>query len=179
MTEKAPERKVLSDWSGLPTKMYVVSAIKADAVVYEASMCSVPMAIGPEVEYTRTDLSNALVAAAYEDAAEWCTSHTMDSVVNAKLATHGGAYTPGEFVSGEFGGRHQGLGYADAIRSRTPADAIAARDARDRQMREEGRPSVDRLAQIIRQVDGNNTLGAGALAEAILALIERETDHDG
>ena len=31
---------------------------------------------------------------------------------------------------------------------------------------------VDHLAQIIREVDGNNTLGAGALAEAILAKLE-------
>jgi hypothetical protein len=30
-------------------------------------------------------------------------------------------------------------------------------------------PDVDELAQIIRAVDGDNTLGAGALAEAIIA----------
>jgi hypothetical protein len=34
--------------------------------------------------------------------------------------------------------------------------------------RESALPSVDELAQIIRKVDGNHTLGAGALAEAIL-----------
>jgi hypothetical protein len=32
-------------------------------------------------------------------------------------------------------------------------------------------PSIDDLAQIIRQVDGENKLGAGALAEAICAQI--------
>ena len=31
------------------------------------------------------------------------------------------------------------------------------------------RPTVDELAQIIREVDGNHQLGAGRLAEAILA----------
>jgi hypothetical protein len=35
-------------------------------------------------------------------------------------------------------------------------------------------PGVDELAQIIRRVDGNNALGAGALAEAILAAVERK-----
>ena len=32
-------------------------------------------------------------------------------------------------------------------------------------------PDVDTLAQIIRRVDGSNSLGAGALAEAILAAL--------
>jgi len=32
-------------------------------------------------------------------------------------------------------------------------------------------PSVDDLAQIIRCVDGNNSLGAGQLAEQILAML--------
>ena len=35
-----------------------------------------------------------------------------------------------------------------------------------------GQVSVDELAQIIRTVDGSNDLGAGALAEAILAALE-------
>ena len=33
---------------------------------------------------------------------------------------------------------------------------------------------VDRIAQIIRQVDGNNTLGAGALAEKIVEALREE-----
>ena len=41
-----------------------------------------------------------------------------------------------------------------------------------------GRVSVDELAQIIRVVDGSNTLGAGALAEAILAAIDPAPDQD-
>ena len=39
------------------------------------------------------------------------------------------------------------------------------------------RVSVDELAQIIRVVDGSNTLGAGALAEAILASLDPAPDH--
>ena len=35
--------------------------------------------------------------------------------------------------------------------------------------------SVDRLAQIIRTVDGDNSLGAGALAEAIIKAIEEQS----
>ena len=40
-------------WSKLPRDMYVVSVTQHDAVVYDATMCSVPMAIGPEVRYSR------------------------------------------------------------------------------------------------------------------------------
>ena len=40
-----------------------------------------------------------------------------------------------------------------------------------------GQVSVDGLAQIIRTVDGSNSLGAGALAEAILAALEPAPDH--
>lgn len=36
---------------------------------------------------------------------------------------------------------------------------------------------VDGLAQIIRTVDGNNSLGAGALAEAILSAMEAKTNN--
>lgn len=36
-------------------------------------------------------------------------------------------------------------------------------------------PDVDRLAQIIREVDGNHDLGAGALAEAIVARLTPPT----
>ena len=38
-------------------------------------------------------------------------------------------------------------------------------------------PTVDQLAQVIRKVDGENTMGAGALAEAILAALEPAPDH--
>lgn len=40
-------------------------------------------------------------------------------------------------------------------------------------------PDVDTLAQIIRRVDGSNSLGAGALAEAILAALPAPTDEAG
>jgi hypothetical protein len=36
-------------------------------------------------------------------------------------------------------------------------------------------PDVDQLAQIIREVDGSNSLGAGALAEAILSKLAGST----
>ena len=35
-------------------------------------------------------------------------------------------------------------------------------------------PDVDELAQIIRRVDGNHSLGAGALAEAIIAVLKEQ-----
>ena len=37
--------------------------------------------------------------------------------------------------------------------------------------------TADQLAQVIRKVDGENTMGAGALAEAILAALEPAPDH--
>lgn len=42
-----------ADWSDLPRDLYVTSVRRVDAVVWEASMCSVPMAVGPEVRYVR------------------------------------------------------------------------------------------------------------------------------
>ena len=64
------------------------------------------------------------------------------------------------------------------IRALTPADALAKLDqigAKERAAgRREGMPSVDDLAQIIRRVDGDNSKGAGELAEAIVAAMEKE-----
>lgn len=66
--------------------------------------------------------------------------------------------------------------YSEAIRALYPAaltayrDALSAAEAR-------GMPDADRLAQIIRTVDGDHTLGAGALAEAILAAM-KEQGHE-
>lgn len=68
--------------------------------------------------------------------------------------------------------------HADQIRALTPADALAKLDqirAEERAAgRREGMPSVDDLAQIIRCEDGDNSKGAGELAEAILAAMEKE-----
>ncbi len=49
-------------------------------------------------------------------------------------------------------------------------------DLRKRLAEVERLPDVDSLAQIIRRVDGDHKLGAGALAEAILAAIQ-EASH--
>ena len=38
--------------------------------------------------------------------------------------------------------------------------------------------TADQLAQVIRKVDGENTMGAGALAEAILSALEPAPDHE-
>jgi hypothetical protein len=52
-----PASEPNADWSKLPRDMYVVSVTQRDAVVYDAKMCSVPMAIGPEVRYSRAALA--------------------------------------------------------------------------------------------------------------------------
>lgn len=44
-----------SDWSDLPNVMFITSVRCVNSVVYEANVCSVPMAIGPEVSYVRID----------------------------------------------------------------------------------------------------------------------------
>lgn len=48
----------ISDWSCLPRDMYVVS-VTSDGIVYDATMCSVPMAVAPEVRYVRWDANAA------------------------------------------------------------------------------------------------------------------------
>ena len=65
----------------------------------------------------------------------------------------------------------------------TPVEEVGAVPQSER----EGLPSVDELAQIIREVDGDHSLGAGALAESILARLAspahpdepRHNDADG
>lgn len=62
MSAVAKPTSNLSDWSGLPRDMYVTSVRRVDQVVWEATFCSVPMAIGPEVRYQRYDAADARVA---------------------------------------------------------------------------------------------------------------------
>ena len=54
---------------------------------------------------------------------------------------------------------------------RALCDRLAASLPRDEAPVGGGWPDVDTLAQIIRRVDGSNSLGAGALAEAIIAAL--------
>ena len=76
--------------------------------------------------------------------------------------------------------------FMDADRGRYPVDGYSAYSAkqvaramqynRDEVIRLLGgrtMPPVDQLAQIIRMVDGENALGAGALAEAIIEAVGR------
>jgi len=53
----------LADLSLVPNDIYVVSASTPDGVVYDAICCSVPMAIGPEVRYTRAEAAEDQLAA--------------------------------------------------------------------------------------------------------------------
>ena len=66
------------------------------------------------------------------------------------------------------------------IASSATPDAIAlAREAlarRDARVAAEALPSVDKLAQIIREVDGKHSLGAGALSERIIDRLRREAE---
>lgn len=43
------------DWSRLPTDLYVTGVQTSDGIVFDVTMCSVPMAIGPEVRYSRAE----------------------------------------------------------------------------------------------------------------------------
>lgn len=52
----------LSDWSDLPKDLYVVSVKSGGGIVFDVTMCSVPMAIGPEVRYTRAEAAEARIA---------------------------------------------------------------------------------------------------------------------
>jgi predicted HNH restriction endonuclease len=52
----------LADLSLVPNDIYVVSASTPDGVVYDAICCSVPMAIGPEVRYTRAEAAEDQLA---------------------------------------------------------------------------------------------------------------------
>jgi hypothetical protein len=51
-----------ADLSLVPNDIYVVSASTPDGVVYDAICCSVPMAIGPEVRYTRAEAAEDQLA---------------------------------------------------------------------------------------------------------------------
>lgn len=55
----------ITNLSVLPRDMYVISATRdSGGIVCEATMCSVPMALGPEVRYVRADYhEEALLAA--------------------------------------------------------------------------------------------------------------------
>lgn len=58
------------------------------------------------------------------------------------------------------------LNFDGLIMNATEADHELARQA--------ALPDIDRLARIIREVDGNHKLGAGALAEAIVAELGKD-----
>lgn len=68
---------------------------------------------------------------------------------------------------------------ADALEAASAAPAPSP----EHPLRDRGEPvawlSVDELAQIIRTVDGSNSLGAGALAEAILASLPPARVEEG
>lgn len=42
-----------ADWSELPKDLFVTSVKRIDNIIWEATVCNVPMAIGPEVHYVR------------------------------------------------------------------------------------------------------------------------------
>lgn len=48
----AGEQKVVADWSNLPADLYVTSVRRVDSVIWEVTLCNVPMALGPEVRYS-------------------------------------------------------------------------------------------------------------------------------
>ena len=45
----------MADWSALPRDLYVTNARAIDHIGWQVTLCSVPMAIGPEVRYVRAD----------------------------------------------------------------------------------------------------------------------------
>jgi len=122
-----------------------------------------------DIDWVRLDQHKAAVAAAYEDAAQ----------VLEERGSNGWA----ENVMAEYASV-----MAESIRARADTDAAEAlervkREARNEALREriealeaenaalrEG-VTVDGLAQVIRTVDGNNSLGAGELAERILSAL--------
>jgi hypothetical protein len=57
MTEAAPKRAALADWSHIPDDIYVTSATEVEGIGYEVECCSVPMMRVPEVRYTRSAVS--------------------------------------------------------------------------------------------------------------------------
>ena len=111
-------------------------------------------------QYIRHDLHLAAVAGAYKVAA-----------ARAQSVDHHG-WTRSEL--------------AEMIRSRAPADAIAAREARDRQVREEALREAAAKAEWVSDAGVDDPVGhyrdgyadgAGMAEQAILALIEGETDE--
>jgi len=72
------------------------------------------------IEYVRADLVEAAVRRALEWAAELCVENTMDIPMDRSARVYAGMFWAGEHT----GGTHQGMGYADFIRSATP-DQIA------------------------------------------------------
>lgn len=54
--------QALSYWGDLPKSLYVTSANVHRNVVFDVAMCSVPMALVPEVRYVRADYVDALRA---------------------------------------------------------------------------------------------------------------------
>lgn len=122
---------------------------------------------GYVTSYTLTTHALAMVAAAYEDAANTCAENTW---------RHEGsdAYSRGL----DRGALDQACSDAAAIRARTPADAQAALDALLREEREAGRLDGLREAAHVAYVTcaetRHVTLGAKA-HDAILTLTEKES----
>lgn len=73
-------------------------------------------------EYTRTDLSNALIAAAFEAAAKFCEDNEVGT--STRLC-----YVVSPFYRDETSGKHPGMACGDPIRAITPPDAQAALQA--------------------------------------------------
>jgi hypothetical protein len=65
---EAASAEAMADWSDLPRNMFVTSARKIDPIFWEATVCQVPMAIGPEVMYVRSDMIAAYIASVRQEA---------------------------------------------------------------------------------------------------------------
>jgi hypothetical protein len=48
-----PVSKSAADWSSLPKDLYVTKVVWHDQIVCDVTMCNVPMALAPEVRYSR------------------------------------------------------------------------------------------------------------------------------
>lgn len=59
----------LADWSPLPADLYITSVQSTDGIVFTGTFCNVPMAIGPEVHYSRVAAPPAVSSAAREEIA--------------------------------------------------------------------------------------------------------------
>jgi len=120
-------------------------------------------------EYIRADHALALVAEAYEAAKK--------SAFRACRSEKAGYRDENERIAQRIENELR-LEVSKAIRALTPADALAAREARDRKVREE---ALREAAAIIGAYDENRTCSeccdVTAINEAVTALIEGDTDE--